>query len=390
MPKPVRPPWRLCLFVPLLGLTGACIQDPAQPAVSNSDCRLGQVTIPVTDIPLCLSRQGVLSEGDGITALSILTDAVALRDSVSVGNSAGSFWRTAEMNRAFQRVIDYFDRAQFTDSARFHRMLDHVLVTEEYVRGTLRWIGPSAWPDATPFLSWSFYSPGGMQFQAVNTVQSVAPLFPRSTVPTDSLLGMGEQLYRYALWRQYAARRYPVWEYNFTFSAGGVTLIAPWISGLAQGYGIILFTELYRRTGDPLWRDRAYETLESYKVTWDNGGVLLPDTTHGYWWAEYHPTVRVWNGAAQATLAVGELWEVTRDPEVKRMFDRGIESIKYYTHLYDTGTWTLYSRTQWYNTVSYHNSCVRILDALFTVSGDGWFKSLADRWRAYTPPPGVT
>jgi hypothetical protein len=122
---------------------------------------------------------------------------------------------------------------------------------------------------------------------------------------------------------------------------------------------------------------------------WDDGGVLLPDTTHGYWWEEFHPAVMIWNGAAQAALAVGELWRVTGDPEVKRMFDRSIEALKYYTAEFDTGYWTLYSRTQWYNTVAYHESCIRIMDALHVVSDDPWFLSVADRWRTYVPPSGV-
>jgi hypothetical protein len=168
-----------------------------------------------------------------------------------------------------------------------------------------------------------------------------------------------------------------------------VTVQAPWISGMAQAYAIILFSENYTRTQDSHWRSRAYDVLESFKVSWDEGGVLLPDTTHGYWWEEFHPTVMVWNGAAQAALAVGELWHATNDPGVGRMFDRSIAALKYYTPMFDTGYWTLYSRTQWYNTIAYHQSCIRIMDALYQVSSDPWFSTVADRWRTYVPPPGV-
>jgi hypothetical protein len=107
-------------------------------------------------------------------------------------------------------------------------------------------------------LSWTYYPNVGIFFQPVNTVQAVASLFPRADVPTDSLLGMGEQLYSYALWRTHGDRQFPVWEYNFTWNSGGVTVLAPWISGQAQGYAVILFAENYRRTGNSLWRVRAF------------------------------------------------------------------------------------------------------------------------------------
>jgi len=286
-------------------------------------------------------------------------------------------------------MVDFYSQDLFGDTARFNRMMDHVNVTEEYLNGTLMWNGALAWPVTTPYLSWELYPNLGIYFQPVNTVQSVASLFARSTVPTDSLLNMGERLAAYALWRTRDGHHFPVWEYDFTWNSGGVTVQAPWISGMAQGYAIILFAENYRRTGDAIWRDRAYATLESMRVSWNDGGVLLPDTSHGYWWEEFHPTVMIWNGAAQAALAVGELSQVTGDPEVKRMFDRSIEALKYYTPEFDTGYWTLYSRTQWYNTIAYHQSCIRIMDALYQVSRDPYFSTVADRWRTYVPPPGV-
>jgi hypothetical protein len=370
-------------------LAAACIEKVTEPSEPAGSCRPGQATMPVVSVPVCLEARGILSAGDREAAVSLLAAASSKRDAYSTDTSATSFWRSAELTRALQRIVDFYARGLFEDSARFHRMMDHLVVTEEYLGGTLRWTADRAWPQRTPYLSWSYYPNTGIYFQPVNTIQAVASLFPRANVPTDSLLAMGEQFYRYALWRNHGNVRFPVWEYEFTWNSGGVTVLAPWVSGQAQGYGIILFAENYRRTRNPLWRDRAYQALNSFRVTWDDGGLLLPDTTHGYWWEEFHPAVFIWNGAAQAALAVGELWRATDEPEVKRMFDRSVEALKYYTPEFDTGSWTLYSRTQWYNTVAYHQSCIRIMDALYTVSDDPWFLAVADRWRTYTPPPGV-
>lgn len=367
----------------------ACADTQVGPLTPTGTCRYGQTTMPPVSVPTCLNTMGILPTSEAEAAGLALSKATAIRDSFAADTGAASFWRSAELSRTMQHIVDFYSRGLFEDSARFNRMMDHLKVTEEYLNGTLLWNGPYAWPATTPYLSWSYYENHGIYFQPVNTVQSVASLFPRANVPTDTLLAMGDRLYEYALWRNRGGRRFPVWEYDFTWNSGGVTVQAPWISGMAQAYAIILFSENYTRTQDSHWRSRAYDVLESFKVSWDEGGVLLPDTTHGYWWEEFHPTVMVWNGAAQAALAVGELWHATNDPEVRRMFDRSIAALKYYTPMFDTGDWTLYSRTQWYNTIAYHQSCIRIMDALYQVSSDPWFSTVADRWRTYVPPPGV-
>ena len=380
---------RHVLALSIAGLSVACRPPTTSPELSADVCRYGQTTAPPANVPTCLSSLGFLSVSDAAHASNLIQAAVDERNAYAADTGAANFWKAAELTRALQHVVDFYALGLFEDSARFHRMLDHILVTEEYVGGRLTWNAGRAWPVATPYLSWSYYPNTGIYFQPVNTVQAVASLFPRATVPTDSLLAMGQALNSYAVSRTHAGQSFPVWEYEFTWNSGGVTVPAPWISAQAQGYAIILFAENYRRTNDPLWRELAYRALESFKIMWDDGGVLLPDTTHGYWWEEFHPAVMIWNGAAQAALAVGELWHVTGDPEVKRMFDRGIEAMKYYTPEFDTGYWTLYSKTQWYNTVAYHNSCISIMDALYTVSEDPYFKEVADRWRTYVPPPGV-
>jgi hypothetical protein len=214
----------------------------------------------------------------------------------------------------------------------------------------------------------------------------VAHLLPRPSFPTDSLLALADGLYRYALWREHDGLRFPVWEYLFPWTSGGVRLESPWISGMSQGMVMSILTEAYRRTGLPEWKVRALETLHSFTVTWSNGGVLLDDTTHGYWWEEFDPAVMIWNGSVQALVDVGFLWTVTGDTGVRRMFDRGIESVKHHTPRYDTGSWTRYSLTQGGNSVAYHNYHIALMDVLFSQTGDPWFKATADRWRSYTPP----
>jgi hypothetical protein len=352
------------------------------------DCLQGFPTAPDV-IPSCLASTHRIDSTDRARAEEIIAAATALRDSFRADTGAVNFDGAAEITDALQHLGDFYGRALFDDSARFHRMLDHVLVTMDHVHGLLVDHDGLMFPDSTPWLSWHFYPGRGVFFQPVNTMLQVEWFVPSAGTSTDTILNMSERLYRYALWRDADGRRFPVWEYEFPWTSGGVNVDAPWVSGLAEGLGLALFAEAYKRTGDPLWRTRTYEILNALYVPWQDGGVLLPDTTHGYWWEEYQPSVQVWNGSAVTLLDVGYAAQVTGDPEIARLFSRGIDALKYYTPMYDTGSWTRYSRTGGYNSIAYHNVCVEILEAFYAQTADPWFKAVADRWRTYVPPAGV-
>ena len=372
----------------LIALTLAgCSADAA--TRPDADCP----PVDLTDAPAvatCLFARHIISANDRDSAYTLFTVAGTKADSYRTAGGSGNLDKGARILRALASITGFHRHGLFADSVRFHRIMDVVSVAIEIADGQAPLLGGTVRPHTTPHLVWYSYPGIGAFFQPVTTVQTVAYIIPQPGMPTDSFVNIAEQMYHYALWRKASGLRFPVWEYDFTWTSGGVTNEAPWISGMNQGVVIELFAECFKRTGDAIWRDRAFEVLNSLKANWSVGGVRLDDTTHGYWWEEFHPIVQVWNGSVNAVIGVGHLWSVTQDPEVKRMFDRGIEAIKYYTPQYDTGTWTLYSRTEGLNTVGYHNVCIAMLDALFAQTGDQWFKDTADRWRSYTPPPGVS
>lgn len=369
----------------LLGM--GCIEHITGPPSLSPECRLNRTTDPAV-VPGCLLAQGAITAADRALADAIIADAIGYRDSVRADTGIANFYKAVETNRALIHVSQLYGRGLLADSARFHRLVDHVAVTLEVQRGP-KLSDLRVLPRRTPYLMWIFYPGNGVFFQPVSTAQNLGFLSVRANLSLDSLRNTGEALWAYAVWRSHDGMRFPVWEYEFTNSSGGVVNEAPWVSGQAQGLVLIVFAELYKRTGDARWRQRAFAVLKSFRVLWDDGGVLLPDTMHGYWWEEYSPYNRIWNGSAQAALGVGVLWRATGDAETKRMFDRSVEALKYFTPLYDTGSWTLYSVTDGYNSQAYHAGCIAILDALYATSGDTWFKDLADRWRSYVAPPGV-
>jgi D-glucuronyl C5-epimerase-like protein len=376
--------------LPLVGvmLTIARLSQPDAAGI-DSRCQVGPA-LSGADVAWCLLRVGRITPEVYRSADSLVRAATQLADSLRADTGVNAYFKYVDMVRAVGHLADFYNGGLFPGSVRFDRLVDHVAVTAEYARGTIHRYNNVYYPARTPQLGWTYYENYGFYFQPVNTVQQLAYLLGASSVPLDTLQKLGHAIWAYAVWHSGGGRKFPRWEYEFPWYASrAVWLSPPWESAMAQGTVMELFTELYRRTLAPVWRDRAEAVFQSYRVSMNDGGAMLPDTSHGYWWEEYHPRVMVWNGSVKALLILGDYAQTFQDASALRMYTRGIEALKYYTPRYDSGTWTYYSLTGYLNTKSYHTFEVQELDALYTQNGDVWFKTLADRWRAYTPPPGI-
>jgi hypothetical protein len=114
-------------------------------------------------------------------------------------------------------------------------MLDHVAVTIANGRGQVPYRDGVAVPPGAPYQMWHRYFGLGLFFQPVETaLLAVYISLPHGTFPTDSLIEVAQHLYGYALWRTDRGIRYPVWEYEFDWTSGGVSVRGPWVSGMAN------------------------------------------------------------------------------------------------------------------------------------------------------------
>ncbi len=381
-------------FAILLVVTSilSCVEpagNPIAPVPEDPAC-VPRTSLDGSDVPKCVWRSHVIDEKTFVSADSLVREAANLAREQQADSGSLSYFRGVELIRAIQHLADFYNSGLFTDSARFNRMIDHVAVTVEYVRGTIHAVNTIYYPARTPRLVWFYYTGTGFYFQPVTTVQQLVYLIDAPGVATDTLLKTGEALWRYAVWHDGEGKHFPRWEYEFPwYASGAIWLTPPWESAMAQGTVMELFTELYRRTADPVWKQRAYEAFRSFQVSMDAGGARMPDTTHGYWWEEYHPRVMVFNGSVKALITLGDFEQTMGDTLAERLYRRGVEAVKFYTPRYDLGYWTYYSLTGYLATRGYHAYHVQLLDALYAQNGDPWFKEVADRWRAYVPPPGV-
>ena len=80
--------------------------------------------------------------------------------------------------------------------------------------------------------------------------------------------------------------------YTYDFALHGLpTQVqrAPWYSAMSQGMALDLFTRLAQVTGDPVWRDAADHTFESFLLPPKAGvpWVVHTDASHNLWLEEY-------------------------------------------------------------------------------------------------------
>ncbi|HET8650643.1 MAG TPA: D-glucuronyl C5-epimerase family protein, partial [Gemmatimonadales bacterium] len=261
---------RLIATVFLTCTLAACSSDLPQAPSSTltATCTQHDLTDP-RSVPECLLGRRTISQDDHDSAIALLTRARAMADSFrALGGTGAEFDNAARIDRALGLITSFQQRDLFTDSARFHRILDAVSVAMEVSSGSALVQGGVIRPATTPHLLWYSYPGLGAFFQPVTTAQTVANLVPKTTVTNDSMLAVGQALYDYAIWREADGLRFPVWEYEFTWTSGGITNDAPWTSGMAQGLVMSIFADCYQRTGNPIWKDRAYEVLNSFKVNW--------------------------------------------------------------------------------------------------------------------------
>jgi hypothetical protein len=339
----------------------------------------------------CVHVDGVITAAQLTTALEAVERAEETIDSLEqpMGGADDQYYRASWIRNALSRFAEYHVGGALRDSARVARLVDAVRVNAEFAVGRLRRDGERVFPALTPHLTWVFYPSIGVYFQPVTTIENAIGIpLPSAEVSTDTMLAIGEAMWRYATWRSGPKGKFVVWEYNFSFLSD-VQKRAPWVSSLAQGEALKLYVELYRRTGDPRHADRAAAVFGSFRTLWSDGGILVDDTTRGYWWDEYDPRMRTWNGSMAALVAVGLYADVVGQSTVLHAAARGREAAKYWTPYFDTGEWTTYSLLAGYVSPGYQRWHVMLADALFQQTQDPFWSDTRDRWGAYTPPPGL-
>jgi hypothetical protein len=134
---------------------------------------------------------------------------------------------------------------------------------------------------------------------------------------------------------------FSAWEYYFAFGGGS----PPWISGMTQGTAMQAIARAGTLLGDPALFGIASEAAGAFETPTPRG--VRDSVTGGAWYPLYSfsPRLEVLNGMLQALIGLDTYRTLTGDPRGTALFDAGNAVAQERIASYDTGSWSLYSRT---------------------------------------------
>lgn len=155
----------------------------------------------------------------------------------------------------------------------------------------------------------------------------------------------------------------------------------PWVGGLCQGLAISALILAYKKYNDQKYLDTAFKAFTCLKRDIKDNGCLYTDDS-GYKWIEEYPVKpKILNGFIYALFGVYDLYDATKNIEVKHLFDCCIDTLKTHLHLYDIKYWSLYDQIEKFPaTTFYHTVHVKQLKALYKITKEEIFNEYAKHW----------
>ena len=178
---------------------------------------------------------------------------------------------------------------------------------------------------------------------------------------------------------------------------------APWVSAMGQGLCISLLARTCHLIRSGQWpstiqldHDAALRCARSavrpYSIRTEDGGVRSLLFDKFVFFEEYptKPASFVLNGFIYSLLGLYDLWSLTKEAEVKRFYEEGIDTLNQCLPLYDLGRASAYdlthitSHTHVPNIArpSYHFIHIQLLNIL-NILESGKFSVVLDRWWKY-------
>jgi hypothetical protein len=134
---------------------------------------------------------------------------------------------------------------------------------------------------------------------------------------------------------------FTAWEYYFDFGGGS----PPWVSGMTQATAMQALARASKRLGDPQLLEIARQARPAFERATPTG-VRVPVGSRA-WYALYSfaPRLQVLNGMLQSLIGLDTYVSFSGDAQAKALFDQGDSLVRARIRDYDTGAWSLYSRS---------------------------------------------
>ena len=164
----------------------------------------------------------------------------------------------------------------------------------------------------------------------------------------------------------------------------------PWISAMYQGSIIGALVRLYEVDPKDEYLYIAKQALKAFTKPIREGGVISDDISEGEYYEEYaykeiDKQRHTLNGMLAALFGIHDLWKKTKDEEAKRLFDKGVKTIKENLIKFDLPFCSTYDLRYKQGDVPvinprYNAVHVAQLHVLAKLTGDDYFAGIADCW----------
>jgi hypothetical protein len=173
-----------------------------------------------------------------------------------------------------------------------------------------------------------------------------------------------------------------VWPMNFDYPSGAVMLKAPWISAYTQGLVISALVRAWRLTKRPALLELLRNSAKVFELDVKDAGVRVPMDGYAlYTEVPGGAPPGILDGFMTSLLGLYDLYVETGDPVVGRMFEEGIEGLKYALPRWDyRKKWSWYGCRAYLSPPAYHYQNCLLLEVLARVSQQPCLAEYAHRW----------
>lgn len=175
--------------------------------------------------------------------------------------------------------------------------------------------------------------------------------------------------------------------YQFDFPIHGnkgEILRAPWFSAMAQGQALSGYVRLYKKTKKEQYLKICNKIFCSFLSYKNHNYPWILDISNGYIWLEEYPCeypCRVLNGFNYAIFGLYDYWLLTSDKNCRKMLFGALTTLKMKVSLFrNPHGVSFYCLKHRRKSVHYHKVHIDQLQKLYQITGDIYFKEMAEKF----------
>lgn len=158
------------------------------------------------------------------------------------------------------------------------------------------------------------------------------------------------------------------------------------VSSMGQGEAVSALARAFILTKDEKWLISAKKAMEFMIIPLEHGGTLLIDK-QDYYLEEYPDQLggkrSVLNGWIFSLFGIYDYLKLVDDGNVRDIFNKSVSTLKKHLNDYDLGYWSYYDKTGRVASPAYHDLHIALLKTLADLTGEIYFKQVADKWEGY-------